>query len=88
MLKLDVQGFELNVLNGGTNFLNKVDYILIELSFKQLYIGQPLFNELYSFLREKNFELVDILDFSRNPNSFEMLQVDALFSNVKKNLAL
>lgn len=79
LLKLDVQGFELNVLKGGLNFLKNVDYILIELSFSELYKNQPLFNELYSFLNSNNFKLVDILDFSRNPNTFEMLQIDALF---------
>lgn len=88
MLKLDVQGFEMNVLKGGINFLEKVDYILIELSFKELYKGQPLFNDLYSFLSGKNFELLDILENSRNPSTFEMLQVDALFSNKRKNSAV
>jgi len=83
LLKLDVQGFELNVLKGGLRFLKNVDYILIELSFKELYKGQPLFNELYSFLSEKGFELIDVLDYSRNPNTFEMLQVDALFCKTK-----
>lgn len=83
LLKLDVQGFELNVLKGGLLFIKNVNYILIELSFKELYNGQPLFNELYSFLSEKGFELIDILDSSRNPNTFEMLQVDALFCKTK-----
>lgn len=83
LIKLDVQGYELNVLKGAKNFLDNCEYIIIELSFKELYNGQPLFNDIYSFLINKNFALIDILDYSRNPNSFEMLQIDALFYKTK-----
>jgi FkbM family methyltransferase len=81
LIKLDVQGYELNVLEGATNFLKKCDYIIIELSFKELYIGQPLFNDIYSFLINNNFILIDFIDYLRNPVSFELLQVDAVFKN-------
>ena len=81
LIKLDVQGYELNVLEGATNFLKKCDYIIIELSFKELYIGQPLFNDIYSFLINNNFILIDFIDYLRNPVSYELLQVDAVFKN-------
>lgn len=79
LLKLDVQGFELNVLKGGADLLARVDHILIELSLEELYRGQPLFDEVYCFLHQKGFELIDILELLRNPNTYELLQVDALF---------
>jgi len=79
LIKLDVQGYELNVLKGATNFLDKCDYIIIELSFKELYKQQPLFHDIYSFLVDKKFMLMDIIDYSRNAVTFELLQVDAVF---------
>ncbi len=57
LLKIDVQGFEIEVLNGSSAFLSQVDTILVEASFVEFYAGQPLFEQVYSFLIEHDFRL-------------------------------
>jgi FkbM family methyltransferase len=61
-LKMDVQGAELDILQGGRDIINdNILGIQIEVEFKPLYKSQPLFAEIDSDIREKfNFELFDI----------------------------
>lgn len=57
-LKIDVEGFELNVLKGSQKLLiNKVKYVLVERHFFQLY-KQNLSNEVNLFLTKNNFTLI------------------------------
>lgn len=55
LLKLDVQGFELNVLRGGVETLKFCAYVYAECSHVSLYDGQALFPEVEAFLREHGF---------------------------------
>ncbi len=57
LLKIDVQGYELEVLTAGTETLKRTRLIVIEVSFFEHYIGQPLFGEMYRYLVEMGFEL-------------------------------
>jgi len=52
LFTIDVQGYELEVLKGCTNYLNKVDYILCEVNRAELYKGCPMVEEIDSFLNE------------------------------------
>lgn len=79
LLKLDVQGAELKVIKGGEKILQLIDYILCEVSFTELYEGQPLVNEITNHLFDKGFILNDILELNRDPENNELLQADALF---------
>jgi FkbM family methyltransferase len=58
LLKLDVQGFELEALRGAEEVLASVDTVLTECSFVPFYSGQALFDEIRDFLRERGFGLV------------------------------
>ncbi len=58
LLKIDVQGGELDVLRGAVGVLDRIDAILVECSFVELYAGQPLAHEVISFLAEHGFALV------------------------------
>lgn len=57
LLKLDVQGYELNALKGCERLLSKFDYVYLELSFVELYEGQALADEILRYLQERGFEL-------------------------------
>jgi FkbM family methyltransferase len=60
-LQIDVQGADLDVLTGAINILNRgTTAIQIEVEFSQLYIGQPLFADVDSFLRQNDFTLFDV----------------------------
>ncbi|QUL37670.1 FkbM family methyltransferase [Erythrobacter sp. JK5] len=50
LLKLDVQGFEAEVLAGASGLLDRVEWIYTEVAFAPLYAGQPLFNDLHDML--------------------------------------
>ena len=57
MLKLDVQGFELEALRGCEDLLECFSYVYAECSFVELYTGQALADEVILWLRERNFHL-------------------------------
>lgn len=60
LLKLDVQGFELNALKGCETLLHCFEHIYVECSFVELYEGQSLAHEVIAFLQERNFKLKGI----------------------------
>lgn len=79
LLKLDVQGFEKEVLKGGLNFIKeKVDYLLFETSFISMYDGEPLFDEMHSFVKELGFELMAPVGFLQTQD-LQILQLDMLY---------
>jgi FkbM family methyltransferase len=57
LLKIDVQGTELNVLLGVGELLGLLDYVLVEASFVELYSGQALAHEVIAHLAERGFVL-------------------------------
>ena len=57
LLKIDVQGYEMEVFHGGVDSLKKTGVIVAEVSFFEHYIGQPLFEQVYHFLHDLGFEL-------------------------------
>ena len=82
LLKIDVQGFELEVLKGAVEKLKAIEVILIELSFREIYKQTPLADEVISFLHSKDFRIYDICTYAQRPSDNELAQSDILF--VKK----
>ncbi|MCH7772311.1 MAG: FkbM family methyltransferase [Bacteroidetes bacterium] len=80
LMKIDVQGFELNMLKGAISSLNNIDVIIVETSFVELYENQPLFDDIYSFLVKRNFSYQGNFDQLKDPNSSCILQADAIFT--------
>lgn len=78
LLKLDLQGFELEALKGAVETLQRTDYVLLEASFEQVYQGEPLFDELYAFLRQAGFRFLQPLDVLEGATG-EIVQMDVLF---------
>ncbi len=62
-LKIDVQGSELSVFQGGETLLEGVSLIQTEVEFLELYEGQPLFAEVDQYLRGRGFQLHTFLGF-------------------------
>ena len=56
MLKIDVQGFELEVLRGSVSLLAAFDYVYVEASFEALYEDQALFDDVAALARQRTFE--------------------------------
>jgi len=80
--KIDVQGFEKEVLLGASNFLNQAKVIQIELSLVHLYSGAELYEYFFEFFKQKNYILWNIVPGHSNRKTGQLLQFDAIF--VKK----
>jgi len=78
-MKIDVQGYELEVLGGGREFLRHTDIILVETSVAPLYEGQAFFNEVYDFLVGLGFVYHGNIGQKLSPLDGSILQLDALF---------
>jgi FkbM family methyltransferase len=64
-IKLDIQGAELNALIGGKKILKETFGLEIEVEFLPLYLTQPLFGDVTSFLSEHDFEFIDFVNLYR-----------------------
>lgn len=58
-LNIDVQGYELEVLKGGVEFLNYIDYIITEVNRDELYKNCAMVGDLDTFLNYFNFQRVE-----------------------------
>jgi FkbM family methyltransferase len=77
LLKIDVQGGELEVLRGAGALLASIDWVYVELSLVEFYVGQPLASEVWSYLQTSGFELSDLGPVTRRGG--RTVQFDALF---------
>ena len=62
LLKIDTQGFELEVLTGASSMLSSssIDFVLAEVNFAPLYVGSPSLHDLTDLLEPHGFRLVSI----------------------------
>ncbi len=79
LVKLDVQGYELEVLRGATRVLQAAGAVLVELSFRRLYVDQPLAHEVIGLLADHGFRIADICTYSQRARDGALLQADVLF---------
>jgi FkbM family methyltransferase len=78
LIKADVQGYELEVLRGATEALATADAVLLEVSFRELYAGQPLAHELIAFLGDRGFRIADVCTYAQGADG-SLEQSDMLF---------
>lgn len=78
-LKVDVQGYERHVLQGGAQTLKQTRAIEIELSMAVMYEGSPMYYEMIDYLESQGFGLVSIETVFSDPLTGYMLQADGIF---------
>jgi FkbM family methyltransferase len=78
-VKIDVQGFELEVLKGCGGFLTKFNYIYVECSFIELYEKQAFADEVITFLNNYSFKLKGVYNTFYDKKGIAV-QADLLFS--------
>ena len=64
-IKIDTEGSELDILKGSKNTLLNVFGLEVECSFYQLRVGQPLFEEVRSYLKSLDFVFIDFVSMIR-----------------------
>jgi FkbM family methyltransferase len=82
LMKADIQGYELKMLCGAPKTLSLVDVLILEISFVELYAGQPLFHDLYEHLQVRGFRYTGSLEQVNDPKSGAVLQGDLVFRRV------
>ena len=85
-LKLDVQGFELEIIRGAERVLANTEAALLEVSLLEYNQGAPLFAEVVAFMRSRGFVVYDVSGFYRRESDDALYMVDLLF--VTENSAL
>jgi FkbM family methyltransferase len=78
LLKIDVQGAEIDVLRGGLATLAGIEVLVIELSLLEYNKGAPLIGEVTAWLGAQGFALFDMFAVSRT-QAGALLQVDGIF---------
>lgn len=78
LMKLDIQGGELDALKGAESLLHFVDYIYCETTFVKLYDDQPLASDLAAYLIAMNFALAGVYNQSVT-REFGATQADFLW---------
>jgi FkbM family methyltransferase len=78
LLKLDVQGFELEALEGSESLLPRFAWIYAECSFVELYAGQALAGTVIAWLAERGFVLRGVYNMTYDPRG-KAIQGDFLF---------
>ncbi len=87
MLWLDIQGSELLALKGMGDLLNTVKIIHTEMTFTEMYKGQPLHGELKSFLNRNGFALIHYTYLGKASADAVFLRVDAIHGLMRKTAA-
>jgi FkbM family methyltransferase len=77
ILKMDLQGYELEALHGGARLLShrKIDIVFLEVMYKPLYLGAPKASELHAFLIQAGFRLHSRYEQGKSPTFGDWLYV-------------
>jgi FkbM family methyltransferase len=79
MLKLDVQGYELEVLRGASDTLRAVEVIILEVSLLGLIPEAPLFAEVVRAMDELDCQVYDVAGIITRPYDRAVWQLDVVF---------
>ena len=80
LAKIDVEGFELDVLKGMRRTAKKIDLVIIETSLASLYNGGASTREILNFMDSMDFRPVDIAGITRRPRDNMIHQIDFVFA--------
>lgn len=80
LLKMDTQGSELDILNGGKKTLERTEFVLIEVSTVEYNVNAPMMDKVVEKMIECGFYIVDIVEYHIHDGL--IFQLDILF---KKN---
>jgi FkbM family methyltransferase len=78
-IKLDVQGYEIEVLRGGVCTLESAEAVLMEVNLLELYEGAPLFHESADYMGKQGFQVYELGSLIRRPYDGALWQADVIF---------
>lgn len=83
LIKMDVQGSELDIIKGAIPIIKDTKFLILELSVLEYNQGAPLIGKVIEELNKLDFAMMDILDFTHSSDTY-LVQIDALFANKKR----
>lgn len=81
LLKLDTQGYDLEVLRGGESYLKQVQIVVTEVSMLPLYEGTARFEDMLAYLKSYGFELTGLFPVNRDAD-FRIIEADCVFAKL------
>ena len=78
-LKVDVQGFERQVIEGVKDIIHLIKGLELELSLVPLYKDQVLFEEMLEILKNNGYQLYSVIPNFNDPKTGRTLQMDGIF---------
>jgi FkbM family methyltransferase len=79
LIKIDVQGAELKVLDGAPRVLGETELVILEVSLFRFYVGGPQFYDVMVYMKERGFVAYDIFGGHTRSLDGALAQVDMSF---------
>lgn len=86
-LKIDTEGFELEVLRGAVKVLAKTDVVLMEVAIMERQVGEPDLVEIATFMKNNGFRLIDFPVLAQQGPNGPLVYVDVAFARIGSSLA-
>jgi FkbM family methyltransferase len=86
LLKLDVQGAELDVLEGAATVLPAAEYVLLEVSLFEFFENGPVLADVVGFMQAHGFVAYDVMGPQYRPLDRALSQLDIAFARQRGSL--
>lgn len=83
LVKIDVQGSELDIIRGGINLIGKSKGVLLEVSLVEYNLNSPNKQQVYDYMYSIGFVDVELIGNIHHPIDNSLIQQDILFVNKK-----
>jgi len=83
LIKIDVQGSEIDIINGGLDIIKEAKGILMEVSLMEYNQNSPTKEFVYKYMDNLGFKPVELIGNINHPLTYELIQQDILFLNKK-----
>jgi FkbM family methyltransferase len=83
LIKIDVQGSEIDIINGGLEIIKNAKGIILEVSLVEYNQNSPTKDFVYEYMDNLGFTPVELIGNINHPITHELIQQDILFLNKK-----
>jgi FkbM family methyltransferase len=88
LIKIDVQGSEIDIINGGLDIIKKAKGVLMEISLVEYNQNAPVKEFVYEYMSNMGFIPIETIGNINHPITHELIQQDILFLNQKHDHTL